>query len=45
MRAPSTRIDFYAFTYPTCNLRKLAMDVVLRMIWKNFKAVGRLELS
>ncbi len=37
--------DFFSFTYPTFNLRKLARDVVLRLASKNDKAVRQLELT
>ncbi|MBF0565077.1 MAG: ATP-binding protein [Nitrospirae bacterium] len=36
---------FFALTYPTYNLRKLARDVVLRLAGKNDKAVRQLELT
>ncbi len=37
--------DFFSFTFPTFNLRKLAKDVVLRLAGKNDKAVRQLELT
>jgi Protein of unknown function (DUF499) len=36
---------FFALTYPTYNLRKLAKDVVMRLAGKNEKAVRQLELT
>jgi hypothetical protein len=37
--------QFFALTYPTYNLRKLAKDVVLRLAGENDKAVRQLELT
>jgi hypothetical protein len=37
--------QFFALTYPTYNLRKLARDVVLRLAGENDKAVRQLELT
>jgi len=37
--------DFFALTYPTDSLLKLAKDVVLRLAGKNDKAVRQLELT
>jgi len=37
--------EFFAFTYPTYNIRQLAKDVALRLAGKNDKAVRQLELT
>jgi len=37
--------QFFALTFPTYNLRRLARDVVLRLAGKNDKAVRQLELT
>ncbi len=37
--------QFFALTYPTYNLRKLARDVMLRLAGENDKAVRQLELT
>ncbi len=37
--------DFFALTYPTYNLRRLAADVVNRLAGKSEKAVRQLELT
>jgi hypothetical protein len=37
--------QFFALTYPTYNLRELALDVVGRLAGKNDKAVRQLELT
>jgi len=37
--------DFFALTYPTDNLRKLAKEVVLRLVGKSDKAVRQLALT
>ena len=37
--------QFFAFTYPTYNLRELAKDVVLRLAGQSEKAVRQLELT
>jgi hypothetical protein len=36
---------FFAFTYPTYNMRELAKDVALRLAGQNDKAVRQLELT
>lgn len=37
--------EFFAFTYPTYNLREMVKDVLLRLAGKNDKAVRQLELT
>src|SRR5262245_31406054 len=37
--------EFFALTYPTFNLRRLARDVVLRLAGRSDKAVRQLELT
>ncbi len=38
-------LEFFALTYPTANLKKLARDVVLRLAGESDKAVRQLELT
>jgi predicted AAA+ superfamily ATPase len=50
MMKPGTRpiyedpTRFFALTYPTCQMRKLAKDVVLRLAARNTKAIRQLEI-
>jgi len=37
--------EFFAFTYPTFNLRGLVKDVLLRLAGKNDKAIRQLQLT
>ncbi|MBM4396669.1 MAG: ATP-binding protein [Deltaproteobacteria bacterium] len=39
------RVEFFALTYPTFNLRELAKDVCARLAGKDDKAVRQLELT
>ena len=50
MMEPGTRPIYedptrvFALTYPTCQMRELAKDVVLRLAARNTKAIRQLEI-